>query len=151
MSLDFDFTKVEERLGPDWYAVVTTSPQTRGAESEKWHPITDRLIWKTLDIGMGSITEENVDEFWFRLRLIQQLDGPDLEYGDGKSYWITKQDVLNHIGMKTNASNESRAAWVKRTMEREFIVANQPHSAHPNPDRESGLDVVERRYREAQS
>lgn len=126
MSLDFNFEDMIKRVGQEWYDAITTAPESRhliGARDPsgmKWHPVTNRLIWACMAVHIGKITEDNVDEFYFRLRLLQKLDRPDLEYGDGTEINVTKQDVMNHIGLKTNVTTRSREYFVKGVMRDQF-------------------------------
>ena len=115
MSLNFDLTAVAERLG-DRYDLITTSPETRGKpdDEQKWHPVTDRLIWLTMAVDLGVITEANLDEWCFRVALIEKLDGPTFTFMDGRKVSMTRKDIENHIGLRTNVSDKKRAAWVAR-------------------------------------
>lgn len=81
--------------------------------------LTNALIQMTMLVGLGDITEANAREFYTRLKLLERLDGPFLhDTKDGKRtpYYITARDVLAHVGLATNVSDETRAAWLKRQM-----------------------------------
>lgn len=113
MSLNFDFTAVIKRLGQEEFAKLTSSPY----DKDKWHPVTNALIWGSLAVGLGDIKEDNVDEWSFRLRLLQLLGfNGTLEYNDGSSIQLTRKDVENHIGMRTNVTNEKRNAWLSHVV-----------------------------------
>jgi len=92
MSLDFDTSKIANR------EEVTTSP----FDKNKWHPVTNALIWATMAVEMGEITEANAEEFARRLSLWQTVNGAWLEYNDGEAVYLTLEDVKLHIGLKTN-------------------------------------------------
>lgn len=117
MSLNFDLTAVKERLGEERYEFLTTSPETRGKENAKWHPVTDRLIWWTMALGLNRIEESNLAEWYFRTAFLQKIDGPEFQYNDGRKVYLTKQDIKNHIGLRTNVTTETRAAWLKRVID----------------------------------
>jgi hypothetical protein len=91
-------------------------------------PETERLIYLTMAVGMGAITETNYHEFYLRVRIWGGLhgeskhttvsaeywnrrDGTNYKKGD---YWITRERVRDHIGLKTNVTTEGRAKWIKR-------------------------------------
>ena len=87
------------------------------------NPLTETLIFLTVGVGIGDLTEANASEFYARLRFIEKLDGPmliraqDPETGkrpEGVAAFITPDEVRQHIGLSTNVSTESRAKWMKR-------------------------------------
>ena len=127
MSLNFDFTAMIKRVGQERYDEITTDPNN----PKKWHPVTDRLIWKSLAVDLGEITEDNIEEWLFRLAFEQRMsDYADLEFGDGTRIWITREDLENHIGMTTNVTTKTRLNWVKR-------YAKQGEPARTNADGKS--------------
>lgn len=112
MSLNFDFTRMIARVGKEEYDRITDHPTIKG----KWHPVTDTLIWATMAVDIGAITEDNVDEFADRLLAVQAVSGPWMNSEDGPFY-ITREDVRNHIGLRTNVSKKSAAQFAKRLAE----------------------------------
>lgn len=102
MALNFNFSNVKD------LELVQSEPA-----------VTDALIWATMNIGISKITEANVNEFYKRIYLHQSLFGAYL-FKDGKEDFVTKQDVINRIGLYTNATDETRPAYIKRTMRRYF-------------------------------
>jgi len=119
MSLNFDLTAVRSNLGEERYKLITTDLTTRNEPEgkQKWHTVTNTLIWGTMSVGLGKITAENIDEWSFRLALIQKLFGTDIQFGDGRKVQLTRQDVVNHIGLRTNVSEEKRKAWIVRIVD----------------------------------
>jgi len=79
------------------------------------NPVTSAMIWHSLNTGIGRITEDNAPEVFARIALVERLYGASLRK-DGKDCPITKEDVIAHIGLTTNASfkDESRASFLKR-------------------------------------
>lgn len=63
---------------------------------------TDLMIWSTLGVGIGSITEDNWPEFYARLHVA------------GYATNVTPQQVHRYVGLGTNVSNETRLQWMKR-------------------------------------
>lgn len=112
MSLDFDLGGVK-----DWDTPKFTHPADREKprEQQRWHPVTDALVWKMMAIDMGTITAKNVDEVWFRVRLLQLLDGADLK-SQTRDIFISRQDLVDHIGLSTNVSTKSRTEWLRRQL-----------------------------------
>lgn len=94
MALTWDVSKVEN------YLEVTTHPD----DPDKWHPVTEALIWNSYYVGMPSITALNVDEFVNRVQFYERVFGPLLHSGDGTGRPLTREDIVSHIGFRTNAS-----------------------------------------------
>jgi hypothetical protein len=109
MALHFDLSDVANRH--------ENYPMT---EDGRMNPATESLIFVTMAVGMGTITEDNWKRFAVRLDILQSLFGrhghvPD---GNGGIRPIDHREVKGHIGLKTNVSPETDAAWRKRTFER---------------------------------
>lgn len=82
-------------------------------EDGKLNPVTNALIWSTISVGLGSITDKNLDEFVARFRIIEKLHGPTI-YRDGKEAQLTDEEIAAHVGLYCNVSNETRAQWARR-------------------------------------
>lgn len=87
--------------------------------------ITEILVFATIPCGMPSITEKNVDEFYARLTMVQMLPiviGGEAQPGKGyvievrddgmTNRFVTKDEVRQHIGLRTNASGLTRAGFM---------------------------------------
>ena len=77
--------------------------------------VTDALIWATMTVGIGEITEANAEEFFKRLHLQEKVNGTWLVKG-GKPEYITIDQVKRRIGLSTNAARFSRAEFNKRLL-----------------------------------
>lgn len=77
--------------------------------------ITEALIWMTMAVDLGDITEKNLDEWMVRLRVVEKTTGPILRDGNGKDLKVTREMVERRIGLKTNVINKTRAFWAKKT------------------------------------
>ena len=82
------------------------------------NPVTDGLIWMTMIVEMGQITEANWKEFYRRCKLY--------EFYNGNYFWgeeITPAMIHRHIGLSTNVSsslknwNKRIAQWSKKYIE----------------------------------
>lgn len=116
MSLNFSYEACAPALpnGDD--------PRCSPSDPEQWHAVGDALVWATLAVGIGEITDKTIDKFAFRLALLQKLDGPWLRYKVGErmiNAYITREDVAAWKGLKTNATykTEGDAAWLKRVFD----------------------------------
>lgn len=79
--------------------------------------LTEALIWATLSVGIGQITERNFEVFHGRLSLIERLNGSFLLQGGDQRY-ITLEEVKRHIGLWTNATFgiEPKTKWLNRQL-----------------------------------
>src|SRR5581483_2508285 len=75
------------------------------------NPITNTLIWATMSVKLGEITEKNAAEFYARLAITEKITGPSV-VKDGEPYYITPEDVEAHIGLYCNVINESRTKFL---------------------------------------
>lgn len=120
MSLNFDLTKVAD--------VFITDPQ----DSTKMHPIANALIWATIAVDIGEITEANAAEFYWRIRFNQLIyGGAELNFSTGDGLYLTEADVRNHIGLKTNVfPNKTRKQFLARFDQVTLPPLKQAKSAH---------------------
>lgn len=104
MSLDWDITKcknVEQLKGDKW-------------------PATNCIIWGCLTVDLAGITEDNIDEWEYRLEMANIMMGGALGVKDveGKSEeWNpSRQDLIDRIGLRTNVSTRTRKQFEKKMM-----------------------------------
>lgn len=88
-------------------------------ETGEW-AVTNALIWGTLAVDMGQITNKNIGEFYARVKvwelvsgaLVQRLNQKEDTYAD---YFLSFGDIEKRIGLSTNVSNIHRtSAWFER-------------------------------------
>jgi|TARA_B100000900_G_C20240030_1_gene577498 hypothetical protein len=101
MALNYDLTKVAADYKDD--AV--------------W-PTTNALIWGTMSVGLNSITEKNWKEFYTRCYMIELIHGAWRYNDKGDPIRIQPEEVKEHIGLHTNATNYSNAQFKKQIDER---------------------------------
>lgn len=120
MSLDWDTTAITD---PE----VNFPPDEQGRMNDDLHV----LIWLTIPTGMHSITDKNVEEFWRRVDIWQNVIGSGFttvktgdpgDFPPGTSeadrttvtpYKVRKRSALNAVGLRTNANPKTRAAFLK--------------------------------------
>lgn len=97
---------------------ITACTNFESLQSEEEWTVTDTLIWATMIVGMREITEANAAEFYARLHIFESLNGSLVfsfdENGERQPHFITPEDVMKRIGLRTNASTETFAAFTKR-------------------------------------
>jgi hypothetical protein len=111
MSLNWDISKVRNNNEVCKINV--------GTAEQRLNPVTEGLIYATLTVGLGEITEKNVDEWMLRLGFTDRLHGTLLKK-DRQDRPFTREEVVAHIGLRTNVSKETRAKFIKRHTESYF-------------------------------
>lgn len=96
MSLDYDLTKCDKSVMSD----------------EEW-PVTHSLIWLTMAVGIGDLTEKTAPEFYARVKILEKLDGSKVKF--------TPDMIRKRIGLNTNVfPMETRSKWCNRVHKYEF-------------------------------
>ena len=101
MSLNWDVTRVKNS---DEVCFVERDGETHLS------PVTNDLIWLTLGIGIGEITEKTAHEFYTRMLCHWGIDN----YSK-KERRVAWDYIVAHIGLSTNVfPKESSAKWMKK-------------------------------------
>lgn len=120
MSLDYNLGKIE-----DWENVcfierdALPSEAPRADENGKIREmaaLTHAMIFATISVKLGQITEKNANEFYARMKILERLWGPfvyKMENGEKSDVELTPEDIRAHIGLSTNVIDESRAQFMK--------------------------------------
>ena len=116
MSLNWNIDRIAN------YETVCRTPNADGTSSLS--TATEGLIWATLLVGMNGITEKNAAQFYSRLAVWESLNGA-IRSNATASQPYTVAEVRAHIGLGTNATNETDARWRKRIMERALVDARR--------------------------
>ena len=122
MSLNYDLGEIKNFEDLCWL------PDEVGEDGKKTfslNPVTRALTFHSSSIGMGEITKKNWKEFFIRVAAYEAVEGVSL-HKTGASYPaiprpITKEDVVNHIGLATNVSDISANEFHKRLAKNLFI------------------------------
>ena len=81
---------------------------------------TENLIFLTMVVGLGRITESNYKEFYKRIALFERLRGcVRVKKSDSGKFVddpYTLEDIRQHIGLTVNVSDEKPDAWRKRIL-----------------------------------
>ena len=88
-----------------YYSDVANANKVMFDENDMMYPDTQSIIFTTMAIGLGEITEKNWLEFYARMNILERLHG----YTS-----IPLERVKEHIGLSTNVNNETRSQWIKR-------------------------------------
>ena len=71
----------------------------------------DCLVWASLYIGLGEITDKNVKEWVYRLRRAAFEGRPLLMNQDGTPYEITEETIRPWIGLRINVTSITNAEF----------------------------------------
>ena len=112
MSLNWEVSQIKDYETVCWIG-------EKGSMDRRMNPVTEALIFGTIVVGLGSITDKNVDEFAARFRIIERVHGAQLYKpgpdGKGRVDWyLSDEDFIAHIGLVCNVTNETRPKWAAR-------------------------------------
>lgn len=125
MALHWNVSKVD--AADNEFGLINKDEDGRG----ELHPVTHSMIWATMTVGIGAITEKTVEEFAARLDLWQRVNGAlmraqDEATGEWSDRPITRDEVRAHIGLECNVGWETRTKWLKRTITSEVFSTPDP-------------------------
>lgn len=115
MSLNWNLSAIKDNESLCW---VNKGPGEDGEDEHEMHPVTHALIWATMAVDLGEITEKNWQEFWARVAVHEEVCGAFIfqhEKGKGpEPVFITPEQVKAHIGLTTNVRSLKETAWGSR-------------------------------------
>ena len=146
MALTWNIAGMEKRLGKEAADKFTTSPfpPEYAGQGAQWHPVTNALVWRMMAVGIASITEDNYEKLYLRIRTYEHIEDISMAFERNDEVYkcpITRQDVINHIGLTTNVSTLTDAKWkekVFKIIERQSALSPLQRSAH-----DTCLDQIE--------
>lgn len=105
-------------------------------------PVTEAIIWATMSVDIGKITEENAAEFHARESFYETLYGKPL-YKDGEAVGISYEDVKRHVGLVVNVATLTRAKWLTKVKKQvDQIVKTQLFSNKRADERKEVADAT---------
>lgn len=72
----------------------------------------EALIWATMAVGINHITLDNARDFYARVSFWEKIAGAYRFDPNGPVY-LTPEDVLRFVGLRTNASPKTKAQFYK--------------------------------------
>lgn len=109
MALTWDLGKIKN------YEEVCFKKNEDGTETMTSE--TEAMIWATMAVGIGRITDLNAADFYSRIHFYEKVFGSFLisfEDGNRTEHYLTPEIVNNHIGLHTNVGKETDAAFRTR-------------------------------------
>tara|TARA_Y100000310_G_scaffold35164_1_gene33250 strand:- start:256 stop:621 length:366 start_codon:yes stop_codon:yes gene_type:complete len=104
MALTYDLTAVK-----DWKEKYPATTYQNGEEG--MNEITNMLIFVSMITGIREITSKNAQEVFSRIRMSEMVHGGYFSDGNGGYRNATLKEVTDHIGLKTNASDITKAKF----------------------------------------
>ena len=104
MALTYDLTTVK-----DWKENYPNKTNADGEES--MNDITNMLIFVSMIYGIPEITTKNAQEVFSRIRMSEMVHGGYFSDGNDGYRNVTLKEVTDHVGLKTNTSNISKAKF----------------------------------------
>ena len=80
--------------------------------NSKMNPVTHALIFATMAVGLNEITKQKWKKFYSRLHVWEKVNGTYLTK-NGLPIYITAEEVKEHIGLSTNASQTTALGFLK--------------------------------------
>jgi hypothetical protein len=110
MPLNCNYDKIADQS-------LITSPH----DSEYYHPVAYALSMMSMSCGFNKITKDNAANIYQRIKACQAMHGAFIhkkrETNSVTAVYITQRDVEAYVGLTTNASTLTDAAFGKRVME----------------------------------
>jgi hypothetical protein len=115
MSLNWNLTKIKNHKNLCWHIAAQDDPGRGIVKGDKvLSGTTETLIFSTMIIGIGKITEKNWREFFSRISLHEAVFGRLRINGKGAPIRFKPEEVKSHIGLECNVVYDSDAKWLKR-------------------------------------
>lgn len=92
MSLDWNISRIKDR--------ETVCFQGKGKD-RRLKPETKILIFATLSVGLGDITEKNLEEWRYRFAVLDRINS-HVGNMKGKGFNPTAEQLRAHVGLSTN-------------------------------------------------
>lgn len=115
MSLDWNLSKVQDQTV--CWRVAEKDDVGRGEQKGESYMtgLANAMIWATMAVDIGKITDENAAEFHRRLDVLFDAGHPLMQkYVEGEGfqpYRVTLDDVKSLVGLRTNVSNMTAKQW----------------------------------------
>ena len=77
------------------------------------YPFAQNVVFLTMAVGIGHITEDNYLEFYARANIVERLERVSREQ------WTTPNHIKMMIGLRTNVQSETWRQWLHRWMDYE--------------------------------
>ena len=94
-------------------------------DDKTMNPVTENLIWATMNVGIGHIRADNVDEFFTRLQITEFVYGKSVYNPDTNKSLLTYDAVTAHVGLSTNATRLNKRAFKEKMWQAVERIGNE--------------------------
>lgn len=120
MSLRYDLTKIEDYKSRCYRVAKDENGEElkndHGAPIWVVNPLTEHIIFMTMNVGIGEINKRTAQDFYNRVLFYERVfDSP--RRVDGERRFISAAEVKKHIGLSTNASRMSKKEFINHVWE----------------------------------
>ena len=110
---ELDKEAKEKEANPNRVSLMSPTRYEEDGNTYQMKGELQTLIFLTMNVGMNEITKKNYHKFYNRLHFLEnQLGGTYLTYA-GEKHPFTKEMIKDLIGLKTNATNLTKAKFIK--------------------------------------
>jgi hypothetical protein len=88
------------------------------AENHEQRVITEAVVWAALVFDLSGVTGKNIDEWLFRQKFAHRVDGYQPLYRGIEPSVFTRAELERRIGLSTNVTTTSRAAFQKKMIDK---------------------------------
>jgi len=113
MSLDFRLNEIVDYRTLCW------------RDDKTMNPVTENLIWATMNVGIGHIRADNVNEFFTRLQITEFVYGKSVYNPDTNKSLLTLEAVTAHVGLSTNATRLNKRAFKEKMWQAVERIGNE--------------------------
>lgn len=123
MSLNWNLTNVKNNN--ELCFVETGEVKEDGSPVKRMNPVTETIIFMTMTVDIGLITEKNYKEFFRRAFAYQSMFGGLIWQNDLKEYrLVSLKEIREHVGLRTNVLDLSPPTWNRRFMKMVELESN---------------------------
>jgi hypothetical protein len=94
-------------------------------DDKTMNPVTENLIWATMNVGIGHIRADNVNEFFTRLQITEFVYGKSVYNPDTNKSLLTLEAVTAHVGLSTNATRLNKRAFKEKMWQAVERIGNE--------------------------
>jgi len=117
---DYESLEAMVHAPQGWMAPTWDWTNDEKTEIRKLNSVTHALIFGSMAIGIGKITQANHEEVYLRYAMEEKIFGTRLRRKNEEGEWvdrsITLADIKRHIGLGTNVSLDSKAKYKNHLM-----------------------------------
>lgn len=123
MSLNYSFGNVKHYQSN--FDSLYVKYSQFGSEYEDLNPEAKSIVFATMSVGIGTITNANASEFYGRMKFLEKVDDLYLySYVDESTntieyQYVTTEIINKYIGLSTNVTFESTTFWLDTRYKRD--------------------------------